>query len=191
MTDERREAKADKKAAKALRPWFKKKRFIVPLAVGAIVVAAQAGSGGGEGNRKAPGRDTVAQAGGSEDQGTSNPESKAPKLFAGRADAQKEDQERNIGEGAKLSGYTATVTAAGFQQSVSDFEKKGYVVVDVNILNRDSRTQSYNPFHWKLQTPKGQVTDPGITSVETLHSGDLIAGGTVSGKIVFEVGPEG
>lgn len=47
-----RSAKADAKAAKArakaMRPWFKKKRFLLPLALVVVVVAAMSMSGGGD-----------------------------------------------------------------------------------------------------------------------------------------------
>jgi Domain of unknown function (DUF4352)/Protein of unknown function (DUF2510) len=111
-------------------------------------------------------------------------------LFPGRVDAQKEDQERNIGEGAMLSGYTATVTSAAFQPSLSSFETDGYVIIDVTILNRDKKAQPYNLFDWRLQTPSGSVINPTFTSVGALSSADLVSGGTVTGKVVFEVGAE-
>ncbi|HVV38338.1 MAG TPA: hypothetical protein VHC63_17145, partial [Acidimicrobiales bacterium] len=51
MTDNYRAAKADARAekarAKAMRPWFKKKRFIIPLALVALGIIASVGSSGG------------------------------------------------------------------------------------------------------------------------------------------------
>ena len=168
-----------KALAKARRPWYVKKRFWLLGVVGIIVIAGIASSGGkgDKSDNALPGAVT-------------NPTSSETALFPGRADAQKSDKERNIGQGAELSGYTATVTAAGFKQSMSDFEKAGYVPVDVTILNRDDKAQSYNTFDWKLQTPNGQVIDPGITSGQSLGSGDLVSGGNVSGQVVFEVGAQ-
>lgn len=168
-----------KALAKARRPWYMKKRFWLLGVVGIIVIASVASSGGKDDNSNTalPGAVT-------------NPTSSETALFPGRPDSQKSDKERNIGQGVELSGYTATVTAAGFKQSVSDFEKDGYVVVDVTILNRDSKAQPYNTFDWKLQTPNGQVIDPGITSGQSVGSGDLVSGGNVSGQVVFEVGAQ-
>lgn len=104
-------------------------------------------------------------------------------------DAQKEDQNVALGESVRLSGYTTVVTSAEFQPTVSEFETDGYLVVDVTIANRDAEAQPYNYFDFKLQTPKGQVIDPTVSSIEgALNAGDLIKGGTVSGKIVWEVG---
>ncbi|MDQ1499324.1 MAG: hypothetical protein QOI86_2664 [Actinomycetota bacterium] len=168
--------KAEKARAKALRPWYKKKKYIIPLAVVALIVAIKATSGGSSGKSSQPG--SVAKSG------------TEARLFPGRVDAQSKDHERNIGQGADLVGYTATVKSAGFQQSVSQFEKNGYVAIDVTVLNRNSGSQPYNTFDWKLQTPGGQVIDPGITSGQSLGSGDLVSGGNVSGKVVFEVGTQ-
>lgn len=180
------QAKAAKAHAKAIRPWYKKKRYIALLALAALIAISMASSGGSDDNKTS----TKTRAGEStETTAATNGGDEANKtLFPGRPDAQKEDQERNVGESAKLSGYTATVTSAGFQKEVSDFEDGGYVVIEVTIENRDDKAQPYNTFDWKLQTPNGQVIDPGFTSNQTLGSGDLVSGGTVSGKVVFEVG---
>jgi hypothetical protein len=111
-------------------------------------------------------------------------------LFPGRPDAQREDREANIGDAVELSGYTVTVTSAGFVQRVSDFEEDGYIKVSVSYLNRDDQAQPYNLFDWRLQTPAGQVIDPTFTTAPTLGSGDLVEGGTVSGDVYFEPGAE-
>lgn len=178
------QAKAAKAHAKAMRPWYKKKRYIALLAIAAIIAISVASGGGDEKDKT-----STADPGDTTETTAKNSETDADEiLFPGRADAQKEDQERNIGDSAKLSGYTATVTAAGFQQTISDFEDEGYVVVEVTIENRDDSAQPYNLFDWRLQTPNGQVIDPGFTTADTLESGDLVGGGSVSGKVVFEVG---
>lgn len=104
-------------------------------------------------------------------------------------DAQKEDQNAAIGESVKLSGYTTAVTAASFRGEISEFEDEGYLVADVSISNRDDKAQPYNYFDFKLQTPTGQVLDPTFATIDgLLQSGDLIKGGSVAGKIVWEVG---
>lgn len=105
-----------------------------------------------------------------------------------RADRQREDQEVAIGQSVRVSGYTATVTRATFQQALSDFEDGGYLVADVTVTNRDDRSQPYNTFDWNLQTPQGQVIDPTFTSQDQLGAGDLVEGGTVSGKVVWQIG---
>lgn len=52
MSDERRDARAEaaaaKARAKAMRPWYKKKRFLIPLALVVLVVIGVAAGGGDE-----------------------------------------------------------------------------------------------------------------------------------------------
>ncbi len=163
-----------------LRPWYKKKRFIILILVAVLGIGAAA-SGGGDDADDGTDVATGADSGGSEGGGDT-------KLFPARPDSKDKDIERNIGQAAELSGYTVTVTAAGFQGEVSQFEREGYLVADVTLMNRDDEAQSYNPFEWKLITPGGTIIDPGFTTADQLGTGDLVTGGTVSGKITWEVG---
>jgi hypothetical protein len=175
----RAEGKADKARAKAMRPWFKKKRFIIPLVLVAIIIIASVASSGSKDKKVAT------DAGGS---GTTAAAT-AGKLYPGRPDVKKKDVERNIGEGAQVSGYTATVVKAAFQQQLTQFEKNGYMVADVTLLNRDSKAQSYNTFNWKLITPQGTIIDPCLCGKQ-LGSGDLVNGGNISGQLIWEVGAQ-
>jgi hypothetical protein len=153
---------------------FKKKRFVLPLVVVALLFIAAALGGGDEASDTA--RDAVRDA-------------QTPDTVASdRADRQREDQEVAVGGSVRLSGYTATVVAAMFQPTLSEFEEQGYLVADVSVENRDDEAQPYNTFDWKLQTPNGQVIDPTFTSANQLGSGDLVKGGTVSGRVVWEIG---
>lgn len=182
ITETTRPTKADKAAAKARakaeRPWYKKKRIIIPLGVG-LLIGAVALSGGGE--QGAQQIEEAVQSEGAEDR----PDEPTP----GRADQQKEDQEVAIGETARVAGYEATVTSAEFQPELNDFETDGYIVANVRIVNTDDKAQPYNYFDWRVQTPNGQVIDPTFSTIDgQLDSGDLVQGGNVTGKVVFEVG---
>ena len=109
-------------------------------------------------------------------------------LFPNRPDEKENDKERNLGESAELSGYTATVTSAAFQQQIDAIQTNGYVVAQVTLLNRDSDAQPYNTFDWKLITPGGTIIDPLITA-EQLGAGDLAgSGGQIAGQLIWEVG---
>lgn len=177
MADDRRQEKADvaaeKARHKAMRPWYKKKRFIIPLALGVLIIAAVVGGG-----------DEVSDTARDVAEDVQTPDTVAPD----RADRQAEDQEVPIGESVQLSGYTATVTAATFRPTLSEFEDGGYLVAEVTVENRDDKAQPYNTFDWVLQTPNGQVIDPTFTSEQQLGSGDLVQGGTVSGNVIWEIG---
>ena len=186
------QGKAAKAHAKALRPWYKKKRFMIPLVLVVIFgIAAAAGGGGDDGG------DTASNGGSSNEEPADDGANEEPAddgnsseadLFPDRPDEKDGDKERNVGEPADLSGYTATVTAAARQQQLSDFETDGYLVADVTLLNRDSSAQSYNTFDWKLITPGGTIIDPTFSGEEQLGSGDLTEGGTISGKLIWEIG---
>ena len=103
--------------------------------------------------------------------------------------AQEEDQNVEIGESVELSGYTTTVESAQFTEQLSELETEGYLVADVHVFNRDDEAQAYNLLDWRLQTPNGQILDPTFTSTEgALSAGELIKGGNVRGKVIFEIG---
>jgi len=191
----------------AARPLWKKKRFIIPAAL--IALATIGGIAGGSKKADTPAIPVqqVDQAGSvtstsppttaaKKPDAKASPTTAAPKaaapsrLYPGRPDSQKEDQELPIGGDARVSGYTATVTATKFVQQFSMFEKEGYVVADVKILNRDTKTQPYNVFDWKLQTPGGRVIDPTFAGENSLGSGDLVPGGSVTGTVTFPRGKE-
>jgi hypothetical protein len=111
------------------------------------------------------------------------------RLYPGRPDSQPKDHEAAVGQAVEFSGYTTSVDSAGFQQSISDYEHDGYIVATVTVRNRDTKAQSYNEFDFKLQTPDGQVIDPAVSLNDNeLQSGDLVSGGTVTGKVGFKVG---
>lgn len=180
----RAQAKAAKAHAKALRPWFKKKRFLIPLILVAIaVIAAVAGGGASDGDEPTAAGETTEQSSSAEQGGAAD----SGALYPDRPDQQGEDQEASIGESVRLSGYTTTVTGATFTQE--QFTETDLVIVDVRIENRDDSAQPYNTFDFKIQTANGQVLDPSFMAENTVGSGDLVGGGVVEGNVGFEVGP--
>lgn len=155
--------------------WFKKhKALSVILAF--VVIAVIASAAGGESN--------------SSSGGNSNNAEKTYK-FDERADKQNKDVEVLPGETATIGGVKMTVSNVEYKTHLSDFETadsgKTYVVADVALENTSNETQPYNIFNFRIQTAGGQVLDGVITTIQTLGSGDMVAGGKASGKIVFEV----
>ena len=112
-----------------------------------------------------------------------------PAVDPSNPDAQEEDQNVEIGESVELSGYTTTVESAQFTEQLSELETEGYLIADVHVFNRDDEAQPYNLLDWRLQTPNGQILDPTFTSADgALSAGELIKGGNVRGKVIFEIG---
>ncbi len=162
--------------------WFKRHKFLTVLlgVVVLIIVISIANSGNDDSGTT----------------GTSNSASSEKTYrFNDRADKQKTDVEFAVGEWGTVDGVKLTVNSAEYKTSLGEYETaadgKTYAVVHVTIENTSDSTKAYNPYDFRIQTAGGQVLDPGIAiSVDTLNSGDLVTGGTVSGNIVFEVPTE-
>ena len=63
----------------------------------------------------------------------------------------------------------------------------------VKYNNNSSKTVSFNVFDWKLQLPTGEVKDAFDSTISSneLGSGDLVAGGTKTGTVCYEVAASG
>jgi hypothetical protein len=100
--------------------------------------------------------------------------------YAGR---QKADKLAAADGSVQLSGYTTTVANV---ERTTDPLSRDLLCGDVTILNRDSDAQRYSTFDFRLQTPGGDVRDATITTGDGLDTGDLISGGTKTGKVCWE-----
>ncbi len=61
------------------------------------------------------------------------------------------------------------------------------MIGNVGLENTSGETKPYNVFDFRIQAGGGQVLDHAFASVDNpLNSGDLVAGGKVSGQIIFE-----
>ena len=98
----------------------------------------------------------------------------------------------NVGDSVDLNGKVVTVT--GFEKSNgNDYDKPKdgmeYIIVSLEIKNNGTDKITYNPFDFKMQNSKGQITSMGFTTVDTktaLSSGELASGGEVEGTVTFE-----
>ena len=103
-----------------------------------------------------------------------------------------EQQIYNVGDSVELKG--AVITVVSFKKSSgSDFDKPKegmeYVIVSLKIKNNSSGKVTYNPFNFKMQNSKGQITNMALTTVNqdnALASGELANGGEVEGTVAFE-----
>lgn len=123
--DAKAQAKAAKAYAKAQRPFYKKKRVILPAAILAVVAVAAA-SGGGESNGTA-----VSEHGSKSSSTKGGSEAKSFK----------------VGQTVELEGTQYTVTGASTQGSVGgQFGEKAdgiFVVVDLTIENQKNETKTF------------------------------------------------
>lgn len=170
--------------AGATRPWYRKKRFLLPAAAIVLLVLIAAVADGG--NDDTDTARTDGKAAGA-DRGAGNGDGRDAALYPDRPDRHAEDHEARVGESVRLAGYTATVTGA---ELAADAFGDQVLVVHVTVENRDKRAQPYNVFDWRIQDAAGRVLDPTVsTRDDDLGSGDLISGGRVSGTVAFDVGP--
>lgn len=111
--------------------------------------------------------------GGSNGGGQPNP----GELFPDRSNQYREDQERALGEEARLSGYTTTVESIAY-------DGDGTVTVSVRIANRDDEPQPMFSTDWQLVAPDGATYDR-VSS--TLSATGEVDDEPVTGDVVFEV----
>ncbi|MCI9087808.1 MAG: DUF4352 domain-containing protein [Clostridia bacterium] len=103
-----------------------------------------------------------------------------------------ETLEYNQGDAATLGDAVIKVTKVEKSQG-NDWNKpksgKEFVIITVSIENKGSGKLSYNPYDFKLQNSQGQQESMTFTTIDNdtaLSSGELVAGGKVSGTIAFE-----
>jgi hypothetical protein len=163
--------------------WFMKHKVLTAiLAVVLISIIGVAAGGGSKSSTNNNG------SGGSK----SSKQAKEYK-FNDRADKQEKDVEVAVGEPAEVGGVSMTLTDGVYATSLGEYDKaaagKTYFTATVSLENKSDRTEAYNIFDFRIQTAGGQVLDGTIAlgGEGGLSSGDLVAGGKVSGKIFFEV----
>ena len=112
--------------------------------------------------------------------------------FNKRADKQETDVEVLPGEPATIDDLNLTVTKIIKKTTISEFEQAGsgkiYVIANVTLKNNSNETKPYNEADFRIQTASGQVLDGTVvvSDIKPLNYGDLVAGGKVSGQVVFE-----
>jgi hypothetical protein len=100
-----------------------------------------------------------------------------------------------------LFAQTEVATFKGVEYSVVGVKKgagssyskpdagKEFVFVTVKVTNKGTQKISYNSYEWKMQNGSGQEDDTAFytgSDIKSFESGDLLAGGTYSGVLVFE-----
>jgi uncharacterized protein DUF4352 len=179
--DPRAQAKADKAYRKAMRPWYQKKRFLVPLVLLALVFVSSVLGSGAETDRPTA---TVAPSGGGPAAPAPVQADDAPPAFPG---ATADDVVAQAGQ-AITTDTGVTMTAGALKSTRSEFGGKPLLCTDVAYQNGSDETTSFNGgFDWKVQDPNGAILMNTFSGNENaLNSGELAPGGKTSGQVCFE-----
>jgi len=128
----------------------------------------------------------------------SSANSSTPKKVGGSSEtastskkAESQQTEFKVGETIELDGVKMTVNSVDYPENTEFNEAedgKSWVVANVTIKNASKDSVSYNPFDFKLDAD-GNSTDFSAINTDvkqTLSSGDLKEGASVTGNLVGE-----
>lgn len=192
-----REAKAQAKAAKAYakatRPWFKKKRFMIPALVVLLIAATSALSGGGSGDA-----DTTTTSVTDTSAGTANDDAAASdEQPAAENEQPAEDKVPGLGDKVRDGKFLFTVTKVetGVRQIGGDaFGVKAqgqFVLVHMSVKNigdeaqtlfGDNQTLFIGGKEYSADTEAGIYLDDSKSLMEEINPGNKL-----TGVIVFDV----
>jgi hypothetical protein len=184
--DARAEAKAAKAYAKAQRPWYKKKRFIIPIAL-VVLIAIGVAAGGGTDTEgpKVVGGDTSAEGDASSGEDSNKAGSKGNPLA--------------VGDTVELEGTQYTVESAKRAQTVGpEFLEETangvYVIVELTIENKKDETKTFSEEAAKFISSNGKSystdTDGTIAAAgngEPLFLADMQPDVPETGLLVYDV----
>lgn len=180
-------AKAAKAHAKALRPWYKKKRFILSGVIVLLIIIIVAASSGSKSPSRSPDTQAAAKSTGSSGPSTTaaSPTTTAPPgcatAHATYADEQSTDCVALPNGTVAIANTTVTAT---WSRKITTLGNS--ICAAVSIVNHNTDTISYNSLDWKLQTPAGSVVTTNFQGTPYLGSGTIVAGGTASGNVCFK-----
>ena len=172
MNDTAKSAKADAKAAKArakaLRPWYRKKRVIFPAVVIVLIVIIVAANSGKKNSPSAAGGKSATGC-------LANPPKYVGQVAATDCVA--------LANGTV--GMANTIVKATWSRTTSNLGTAS-ICAAISIKNKNSGSISYNDLYWQLQTPAGKVEGTNFEATNDLGSGGIVGGGTVTGNVCFD-----
>lgn len=152
---------------KAMRPWWKRKRVLIPAGLLGLAAIGSAAGGSGDPSSAAG---TLAS-----DQSQETP------AFAG---AKSGDIWGPAGETLIIGDLQIEATPL---DSVSQPYGKDQLCSTVSYTNKGDGSESFNPFDWELQDPNGATLSTTLGgSSDYLRSGELRPGGSISGDVCFD-----
>lgn len=183
--DAKAQAKAAKAYTKASRPWFKKKRFILLIAIVLIIAISQAVGGGGDAETTGTAKDTTQS---KVDSAPAPPKVKV--VAAGIGTKVRDGKFEFVVTGVERPGKTI----AG-QFGTSETAQGEFVIVRVNVTNVGNEGQMLDSSSQQLFNDKGQKFAPS-SAIMSLKDADkfflqnINPGNTVKGApLLFDVAP--
>lgn len=175
--DAKAEAKSANAHAKSQRPWYKKKRFAIPLGLIVLSIVASGGSGG--------------------DESATNDSAGTGGESASKSDDGKSGK---VGQALVNAGTTYTVTNVETTDAIGDPDMLGaradgvFVIVSLELTNTKDETKTFLDSSAKIVTADGkayQTSDKALLSFgdESLMLKDIQPDLTTSGKLAFELPP--
>lgn len=184
----RADAAAEKARAKAERPWFKKKRIILPLVLVVLIVIGIATSGNGD-----TGPELV-----TDDPEAEQAQEEAEDAAEAAEEAQDEELAEEVAEGFGIGDTVAmgelehTFHGARFFEGDEFFspdEGTRWLLVDVEVTNTGNDSTAVSSIiMWSLVDADNRTRDQAITADEQGSvDGELGAGRSMRGEIAYTV----
>lgn len=96
----------------------------------------------------------------------------------------------NVGDTVSYKGYEIKVNSVDFNSGseyIKPDEGKQFVIANITIVNNTDKKQSYNPFDYSLNADGNSTSLTSyVDGIDTLNSGELDPGATVSGNLIGE-----
>jgi hypothetical protein len=211
------EAKAAKAYAKAMRPWYKKKRVIIPAGLVALTIAGAAMSSSDSGSSSASGgsassapstasggggKSAGAKHGGGKSAGASHSSGGSGTHSSGgnSASGGTDGKSAKVGQAVTNAGTTYKVTSVKTTRTIGDPDFLGeradgvFVIVNLRLTNNKDETKTFLDSTAKLKTSDGK--EYGTSSKAVLAFGDdslmlkqIQPDLTTHGKLAFEIPP--
>lgn len=184
--DPKAQAKAEKAYAKATRPWYKKKRFIIPLALLVIILLSTALGGGGESDETA--EDT------SSESSSSSGEKKSDKKSDEKSDVGSKANPAPPGTAVKNKSASyrlddVEIIDGELASGIIDAPTGKYVLLTVTVKNVKDETIQVSSEDFKLAVDGKQfeADSDGIFLDDGFNYDDLSPELERTGKVLFEL----
>ena len=188
------QAKAAKAYAKATRPWYKKKRVLVPAGIVVLAIVGSNASSQNSGSDITSGTAKAAESNAKANK--SNSKAAKPDKNAAKSD----DDVAKVGQAVTNAGTTYKVTNVNASKEIGDPDLLGaradgtFVIVDLQLTNNKDETKTFMDSNAKLQTADGkeyETSDKAVLAFgdESLMLKDIQPDLTTHGKLAFEIPP--